>query len=147
VTYFEGEGQPARQKLHAFGELEDFSLSSYKPATGPYTTSVQTQPYIYTLFKSNFNIGFPPKLRPLGLPTEVYTRCKKVLPHPARPILYLKQILSLKLITLVIFNFVCNTVLVSTEKLLLSVSTLNVSLMLQDSYLTRGRGLLKLKIE
>ena len=143
---YEG-GQPAGQKLHAFGELADLSLCSYKPATGPYTTPVQTHPYVYTLFKANFNIRFPPKPRPLGLPTDVYTCYKKVLPHPAMRVLYLKHLLSLTLITLVIFNFVCNAVLVSTEQFVHSESTLNMSSMLKDSYLTSGRGLLKLKIE
>jgi hypothetical protein len=80
-----------------------------------------------------------PKPRPPGLPTEVHTRCKKVAPHPAMRALYLKHLLSLNLITLVIFNFVCNKILVNTEQFLLSVSTLNVLSMLSFLFNKRKR--------
>jgi len=60
---------------------------------------------------------------------------------------YPKRLLSRNLIALVIFNFACNTILAGTEQFVLLVITLNVSSMLKDLYLTRGRGLMKLEIE
>jgi len=46
----------------------------------------------------------PPKPRPPGFPTGVFTRYKKLLPHLAMRVSYPKRLLSLSLIALVIFN-------------------------------------------